>query len=230
MPTEQRLQKFADHIWICEQDQQFMGLELGARMTIVDLGEAGLLVHSPIRLTEQIQNELQQLGEVRVVVAPNQFHHLYLQDFKQAYPLAKFFAAPGLETKRSDFIFDQVITTEKKFPWSSKLQHLLVQGTPKVNEVVFFHPQSRTLLLTDLALNIQSSKSAYAKFVLTLIGTYKKFGLSAFERLVLVRDHVLFAQSIEQIGVWDFDKIIMAHGEVITNGGKSHFQNLRPKS
>lgn len=70
-------------------------------MTIVRLNSGALLLHSPVRLTEDLGKELDALGQVKYVVAPNKFHHLHVGDYVRAYPGAEFYAASGLPEKGS---------------------------------------------------------------------------------------------------------------------------------
>lgn len=214
------MQSFTDAIWITDQSQRVYGLELGARMTVVDLGDGELLVHSPIRLNSGILDSLRNLGAVRYVVAPNKWHHLYLGDFRQAFPSAKFFCSPGLEKKREDFRFDGVIDKSQSYPWNPTLEHILVGGVPMYNEVVLFHPRSRTLILTDFAVHICESKSLRTKLWLRLLGSYGKFGWSSLEKKMFIRDKEVFKKTVDAILEWDFDRIIVSHGTPVESDGK----------
>ncbi len=197
------LQKICENIWTCDSELSLLGAKLGARMTVVDLdGRGNLFVHSPVKLSGESQSQLNSLGTVRFVVAPNKWHHLFIPDMKSKYPDAKYFAAPGLDKKKSDFAFDGVVTAAQTFPWNMRLKHLIVEGCPIFNEVVFFDSESRTLILTDLAIHICDTDSLYTKIILTILGSFKKFGWSNIEKKIYIRDMSLFKRSIEEIVVW----------------------------
>lgn len=208
-------------IWA--QPLSFMGLEVGTRMTVIHLG-GKLFVHSPVRLTAEIKDRLDGLGEVAYVVAPNKWHHLFLSDFKAAYPHAKFFCAPGLQKKRADFPFDAVISPTQNQPWNPEIEHLLIEGAPQFDEVAFFHRASRTLLLTDTALHICEPAPFKTKLIFKLMGTLNKFGLSKLEKKLFIKDQRAFDASMKKVSRWDFDRIILAHGNVIEHGGKEEFK------
>lgn len=215
------LKAFADKIWTCETNLKLYGVELGTRMTVVDIDSKGsLFVHSPIRLSSKLKNEIDAIGTVKYVIAPNKWHHLFIGDFKSEYPASKFYCAPGLESKRADFQFDGVINNEQKYPWNQSLEHKLVFGTPIFNEVVFFHSQTKTLILTDLAIHICESESFASRCILKLLGSYGKFGWSKIEKILYVRNRTDFKNSIENILQWDIEKILLTHGEPIKSGGK----------
>ncbi|MCA9809916.1 MAG: DUF4336 domain-containing protein, partial [Candidatus Dadabacteria bacterium] len=54
----------AQDIWTAVSSQGFLGMDVGARMTVVRLASGFLLVHSPVRPTDALKNELSALGEV----------------------------------------------------------------------------------------------------------------------------------------------------------------------
>lgn len=218
------MSKFAENTWTFEQDLKFVGLEIGARMTIVDLGGGKLFVHSPIRLTETLKSEIRKLGQVTYVVAPNRVHHLFIADFKAEFPEAKFYCAPGLQTKRKDFWFDGIISDEQKFPWNPVLQHLCVKGAPFYNEVVFFDSRSKTLIVTDLAVHIHKSKSLVTQVVFKAMSTIGRFGWNPIEKFLFIWNKKAFYKSIDGILQWDFERVILAHGESVTANGRQMFK------
>lgn len=219
------LQKFTEKIWTCTADFKMYGVEIGTRMTVVDLDGCGtLFVHSPVKLNDGLKREIDSLGKVAYVVAPNRWHHLFLSDFKLAYPSAKFYCAPGLETKRADFKFDGVITKEMNLPWNPNLHHKSVEGVPIFNEIVFFHPRSKTLILTDLALHICESPSFLSRAVFKMLGTYGKFGWTKLEKALFVRNRSAFLASVEDILLWDIEKILVTHGSPLVVNAKQRLK------
>ena len=57
-----------------KQPQRFMGLEVGTRMTVIRLRDNSLILISPLKITSDIEEELDELGEVKYLIAPNLFH------------------------------------------------------------------------------------------------------------------------------------------------------------
>jgi hypothetical protein len=223
------LTKFADNIWICEAPLKLYGVDLGTRMTIIDLdGQGSLFVHSPIKLSEQLKNEIDALGKIKYVVAPNKWHHLSIGEFKAVYPSAKFYCAQGLEKKRSDFCFEAVIGHDQNYPWNEALGHKLVEGVPIFNEIVFFHHQTKTLIVTDLATHICESSSFFTRTILKLLGSYGQFGWAKLEKLYYVRNRKAFKASVENILRWDIERILLTHGAPITFGGKELLKKAFP--
>ena len=69
----------------------------------------------------------------------------------------------------------------------------MVWGVPFYNEVALFHPGSRTLILTDLAVHICKSDSWRTRLLLSLLGSYGKFGWTSLEKKLFIRDKDRFA-------------------------------------
>ncbi len=72
--------ELAHNLWIVERPQRFYGLEVGTRMTVIRLADGSVLLHSPVELDAEVRWELDAIGRVRYVVAPNRVHHLYAGD------------------------------------------------------------------------------------------------------------------------------------------------------
>ena len=63
---------------------------------------AALWVWSPIHLDPQLRDEVEALGKPAHLVSPNKIHHLFLGEWKAAYPGAKLWGLPAVARKRRD--------------------------------------------------------------------------------------------------------------------------------
>jgi len=209
----------AENLWVVERPQTFYGLSVGTRMTVVRLSGERLLLHSAVELDAALRTELDAIGRVCFAVAPNRVHHLYAGAVAQLYPEARLWVAPGLERKRPDLAFVAVLGDEAPEEWCGEVDQVFFRGRPYENEVVFFHRASRTLLLCDLAFNFGPRAAAPTRLLMKLIRSYGHFGPSKLDPL-LIRDRVAARQSLERILAWDFDRVIVAHGEILETGGR----------
>ena len=57
------------------------------------------------------------------------------------------------------------------------------------------------------------------RLVARLLGSYRRFAPSRLDPL-LIRDRAAARGSLERILAWDFDRVIVAHGEVLEHGGR----------
>jgi hypothetical protein len=218
-PTLQAFRELDDGLWVAERPQGFLGTQIGTRMTVIRLPDGGLFVHSPVPLGWQTRHELDGMGTVKAVVAPNRFHHLYVRDFVDQFPNVPTFAAPGLQEKRSDLRFRAVLSDAPDPIWEGSIDQVVFRAMPLINEVIFCHKATRTLLLTDLAFNVHTTASRLTRLVLQLDGIFAKFGVGKLEKR-FIRDHSVARRCIDQVLAWDFDRIILAHGKIVDTGGK----------
>jgi len=219
------MQAFTNGIWTAQQKLRFMGLEVGARMTIIDYnGQGDLFIHSPKALTQPLATQLNEIGIVRYVIAPNCLHHLYIQDFKKSYPKAQFLVAPGLKSKRNDLDFAHTLDEKSRYEFSTTLKHRFIAGCPQVNEFVFFHEPTKTLIVADLGLHICEESPPLTRLIFKLMGGFKRFGWAEIEKKLFIRDNTAFTDSIAKVLDWDFDKIIMCHGRLLERNGKELFR------
>jgi len=213
------LSELARDIWIEERPQRFYGLEVGTRMTVIRLANGRLLLHSPVSLNPALCRELDALGPVSYVVAPNRVHHLYAGEVAKAYLDARLWVAPGLERKRPDLVVVAVLGDDAPEEWRGEVDQTFFRGRPYENEIVFCHRASRTLIICDIAFNIGRRAAAPTRFLMKLIRSYGRFGPSTLDPL-LIRDRRAARRSLERILAWDFDRVIVAHGDVLASGGR----------
>lgn len=64
-------------------------------MILVRLPSGGLLVHSPTFGGDQVYAEVEAYGRPEVLLAPNHYHHLSLQRYRERYPDARAVCSDG---------------------------------------------------------------------------------------------------------------------------------------
>ncbi len=206
------LTPFADELWIDTRRVRFFGVETGTRMTVVRLADGGLFVHSPVALSEDTRREIDSLGEVRAVVAPSLFHHLYFGEWIAAYPKAVFAACEGLDRRRKDLSFNHTLGDVAHAAWAGELEQVYFSAR-RENEVDFYHIRSRTLICTDALLNLSTHDYRSTRAVAWLMGNSAP-GLGWVEPL-MVRDRALARRQVDRMLEWDIDKTVLAHGAVV---------------
>ncbi|MBV8451758.1 MAG: DUF4336 domain-containing protein [Deltaproteobacteria bacterium] len=215
------LRSIADDLWVAEQPLRYLGVALTTRMTIVRLADGALMVHSPIHLTNELRAATARAGRVRFIVAPNRFHHLSIADWQKANPDVQTFCAPGLDTKRADLKFTGILGDNPPAAWAAEIDQAFMRAFPPLNEIVFFHRKTRTLIFTDLLFNITRHDSAYARFLLRLDGAFHGPAIPRSFMLLLRRRRVECAAFLQRLLSWDFDRAILAHGDIIENDAKA---------
>jgi hypothetical protein len=211
------LESIADGVWVEARPLRFFGVETGTRMTVVRLADGGLFVHSPIPLDGGTREAVDALGKVKAVVAPSLFHHLSVGEWMRAYPGAVFCACPGLEHKRRDLDWQRVLGDEPEPEWRGDLEQVFFGARSLENEVVFFHPRTRTLICADAVFNLADHPSLFTRLVVRAIGHWKP-GATLLER-VLIRDRGAARAQVDRMLAWKPERIVLAHGDIIETGG-----------
>ena len=213
-------EQLGDDIWVVDGPEiPFLGLMVGTRMTIVRLGEE-LWIHSPVSISKQMEVELERLGKVRYIVAPNKYHHVFLPEWRSKFPEAELFAAPGLKEKRSDVAFDGELTSTGHYNWSDTLPHTIFGPSRLFDEVVFYHKPSRTLILTDLIINAKTDGySWWQKLFAAFDGLGFPDGTTPrFYRWSIKSRSA--AKAICQVMIdWEPEKVVISHGEWFREDG-----------
>jgi hypothetical protein len=207
-----------DGLWTADAPLRFFGLHLGTRMTVVKLRDGGLLLHSPVAMTDALRAEVDALGPVRHIVCPNLFHHLFAGPWVGAYPGALLHGPPGLAKKRPDLPAPRPLSAALHPDWEGSLVPVAIDGC-LLRETLLVHPRSGTLVSSDLVENFETSDHLPTRIYLKLGGVHGKIGWSRLLR-VLYRDHKAARASIERLLTHDFDRIVVGHGRVVERGGK----------
>jgi hypothetical protein len=210
-------------LWVAESPLRFLGIEVGARMTVVRLPAGELLLHSPVRATPELVREVRRVGEVAHLIAPNRLHHLFVAEWKREFPEASIHVAPGVEKKRPDLSISGLLSDQPDAGWAGSLDQVLLRGVPKMNETAFFHRTSGTLIGTDLAFNVGPSSPPLTRAAFRCLGCYGRLSPSIFERL-LTSDKQAFGRSLDRVMDWPFDRVVVAHGEVTETGGREELE------
>lgn len=207
------LTKVAENVWEVCQPLRFVGAEVGCRMTCIRLTTGAVVVHSPVRGTPELFDAVEGLGPLKWLVAPNAFHHLFLSDWSERFPEATALVAPKLRRKRRD-LQGATPLTEVPCEWGPELEVLPIEGFPLVNEFVFFHRPSATLVLTDLAFNFRRDSPFFTRWLIRLTGRLGELSPTIVERL-LVSDRAAFRESIQRVLEWPFERVVVSHGEIL---------------
>lgn len=205
------LRQIAPGVHVAEAPQRFFGVEVGARMTVLEL-EGGLLVHSPVAIDPEA---IAHLGTPRWVLAPNLFHHLYVGPWVEAGLEA--WAAPGLPDKRPDVSFDGVVERGAR-PFGDEVALLPLECFPLSNEVAVLHRPSGTLIVCDLVFNFPTTAPWTTRAAMRCLCGYPGCRTTLLERVGMRRE--VARRELATLDGWAFDRLVMAHGEVIGSGGK----------
>ena len=194
------------------------GTAMPTRSLAVRMPDGALAVLSPLP-DEDARRDVAMLGPVRFLIAPNSFHYVGLSSWRAAFPDAHAFLAPGLRARRPELADGAELAEGAATPFTDVLAHTVLGPIRGVSEVAFLHRPSRTLLLTDACFHIRHASRARDRLVYRMLGAWQRFGPSLTARTILLRDRAQVASFVTRICRWDFERIVVAHGEVLEAAG-----------
>jgi hypothetical protein len=214
------LEPLVQDVWTARAPFRFLSFAIGNRMTVVRLPDGGVLLHSPIAIDDTLRAEIDKIGPVRHIVAPNLFHHLFVRPAMQAYPEAKLHAVPELAKKRPDLRIDHTLGEST---WDGAITTVTIPGT-MLRETVLFHAPSGTLISADLLEYFERCDEAWTRTYLKAAGVYQK---ATWNRLLrfLYRDRKAARPAIDKLLELPIERITISHGDNITTDARGALRN-----
>lgn len=215
------MRELAQDLWIFEGDTvSFYGMPYSTRMTVARLPSGELWVHSPIHISDELAaelDELDELGQVRYLIAPNHLHHLFIPRWQKKYPDAALFGTREVIKKRADIYFDQELMTGDDYPWSQEIAQRLFTGSQWMEECLFFHKPSRTLIVTDWIENFSPQHfNLWQRWIARGVGILAPKGKMPLDwRLSFLRQKPMAREHLKRVMAWNPDRIVMAHGKIV---------------
>ena len=217
------LKPVADRIWLIDGPaQRFYGMPFSTRCTVLQLDNGDLWVHSPTLMTDALRAELDSLGPVMHLVAPNWIHYAHIDDWHRAYPEAATYATPGVTARAAKkgltLAFDHDLGPEAAPSWQGQIDQMIVEGSKVHREAVFFHRASATLILTDLIENFETSKlPVWMRPLASIAGIDDSDGKMPPDMRLTFRKAPL-AKSVQRMIAWQPQRLILAHGRWFEQG------------
>ncbi len=209
----------SENVWIFEGGiVPFFTCPYPTRSVVVRLPSGGLWVWSPVKLTAELKQEILSLGTPEHLVSPNKIHHLYLQDWKAAWPGAKLWGPESTIGKRKDLAFEDALDTTVPTAWEDQFDMVRFAGSLAMDEVVFFHRASQTAILADLSENFSQVFLArhwrpWQRVIANLWGIVEGRGYAPLEWRLSFLNRRKARRARDKILSWAPQRVIMAHGE-----------------
>ncbi|KDQ60122.1 hypothetical protein JAAARDRAFT_32495 [Jaapia argillacea MUCL 33604] len=232
------IREVAKDVWIFSCPfARFGVIPFGGRSTAIKLsnGDVWLLASTPA--DTQTKEKLNELGPVKYIVGADAVHHLYLGDYKKAYPEAKLISVDEAIAKKKEegLKFDGSFDSQDKFGFEDDIKHCYFSGY-KNKDVAFFHPASKSMIEADLLLNLPA-KEQYSKTgssgAIPIIDSFSPFSWAqmnpyswAHKKFAwsLGVDKEAMKRDVKTVAGWDFERIIPCHGDVIETDAKKAWE------
>ena len=234
------LQPLGPDIWMVDGPTiPFYGIPFPTRMTVIRLAKGDLFLHSPIRYSKALADRLSVLGRIRHLVSPNWIHYAHIGDWARAVPDTIAWASPGVceraQSRGVDIRFDRDLGDTAPPDWAGQIDQTIVTGSRAHSEVVFFHPASRVLILTDLIENMHGRDlPLWVRPLAWLGGILAPNGRMPLDIwLSFSRNRGQLAAALGRMLDWGPDTVVLAHGDILRHNAaqrlREGFRNLAPE-
>jgi hypothetical protein len=229
------LKAVAPGIWIADGPEirmatPFGGFPMTTRMTLVRLRDGAIWCHSPIAPDETLFREIDALGPVRHLVSPNMLHYASIAKWKERYPGAVAWASPGVRKRAAaqciDVTFDADLADTAPGAWAVDIDQLRFRGSRVLEEFVFFHRASATLVLADLIENFERAKlTPRMRWLMRLGGVLDPDGKVPLDFRLTWTGRKRFAREcFARIMAWHPQRVILAHGRWYPENGEAELR------
>ncbi|RYX83706.1 DUF4336 domain-containing protein [bacterium] len=217
------LREVVADVWVIESAFEKVGIDFGARMTIVRRKNGELFAYAPFAISDEEAMAIRSLGEVRDIVAPNAAHFMEIREFTSRFPDATLWTLPEIDKRVDGLRYQHLESLPER--WKEDFEGLLVDGLYGFREWVFLHRASRSLIVTDLGFHLPKPQKPLARIAFRLNGVTRRFGTTRFVRhLIRLGKKDKVRENIRIILGWDFERIIAGHGFIEESRAK---QKLR---
>lgn len=195
-----------------------MQVPFPTRMTVVRLDDGGLWCHSPVEPAPALLEAIDALGPVRHLVSPNLLHYAHIASWKTHYPQAVAWASPGVRqraaSQRMAVHFDADLEEAPPAAWAGSIHQLLFRGSRVMQEMVFLHRASASLILADLIENFEAGKLPTAmRWMARLGGVLDPDGKAPLDlRMTYIGRRNEARACLARVLAWQPRRIILAHG------------------
>ncbi|NEQ88430.1 MAG: DUF4336 domain-containing protein [Moorea sp. SIO2I5] len=228
------LKQIGEDIWlvdgpIVQMSMYGAKIPFPTRMTIVRLSNSELWCHSPTELTRELKAQIDSLGSVRHLISPNKIHYAHIGTWARAYPEAIAWASPGVRDRAAqqkiEVSFNADLENEPPPQWVADLDQLIFRGSRFMDEVVFFHRKSSTVILTDLIENFELNKvSKQFGRLLKLVGIVDPDGKTALDlRMTFWGQKEQSRSCLKRMLQWN-PEVILSHGRWYENNGAAELR------
>jgi hypothetical protein len=224
------LQPFAENIWIAEGPiVRDMGILFPTRMTVVRLHDGSLWLSSPVSVADETLSDITALGAVKYLVAATPRHVWRLEGWHSLFPEAQLWISriTPFTLRKVRLPYTGILSDSPPQDWADDFEQTIFHGSPIMEEVIFYHKNSHTVILDDLIQRHRLKEGhRMSNALLRLLGvTYPTGGVANDIRLGFT-NRKLARQSLNRMLAWDFDKLIIAHGDCIEKDAKAYMEKV----
>ncbi len=201
----------AENIWLMPFPLSIAGVQAGRNVSLVRLTTGEVIIHSTAPFRDAEVAEIRRIGPPAALLEATLLHDTFARAARAALPGVPYFAPPAL----GDQTFDRWPAS-----WNEELAVLPLAGMPLLQEHLVLHRPTRTLITGDFVFNMPRDVSWWTRLVFRIVSRMREYPAMSLAFRLAIRDRAAFRESMRRLLAWDFDRIIVGHGEPIETGGK----------
>jgi hypothetical protein len=211
------LTPLAENLWLLPYPLHKLGADLRRNVSIIRLGSGELVIHSTGPFSSEDVAAISALGRPGWLVDAMVAHDTFAKEGRAAFPGVPYLAPAGFSEVAE---VETTLILPAPAAWATELKVLRIEGVPSYQEHVFFHAPSRTLIVADLVFNFGPDEPIWTELMLKVaVSGDHHPGMSRPFKMA-IKDEPAFQDSVARMMAWDFDRVIVGHGDVIESGGK----------
>ena len=203
--------QITDDVVVMSFPWRVLGIDFERNVTLLRLSDGRVVIHSTAPFTAEDIAAIRHFGEPAWLIDATLMHDTFAKHGHAAFPDLPYLAPNGF-TKASGITTEQLDSLPSD--WQGEIDVLKLDGN-RMNEHVFFHRRSATLVVADLFFSFPSDTRGWARFFVRHITRLPRlFGISVFFRLT-INDRRAFERSTKTLLRWNFERIVVAHMEPV---------------
>lgn len=198
-----------------------LGCNINRVVTVLKLTSGKVLIHSSAEFDRGDRDAMNKIGDPCGLIEATNFHDTFTEAARQVFPDLPLYVPEGFPLSGLDA--SKIPVVEHPSEWGDDLVIVPIGGIPKLNEHAVYHRPSKTLIVADLLFNLQPAAGRWTLLFMRVMSGMKTFPARSRLFNLCIKDQDAFRQSMQEIADLDFNKIIVGHGEPITDRAKDSF-------
>ncbi len=210
-------------VWLRHFPLSMLGMKMGRNVTVLKLSSNRTVIHSTAPFTSKDVAEISSVGEPGWLVEGTNFHDTFAREGASAFPGIPYLVPDGFGIPAG---VEKRAILPAPTDWEGEIKVVRVAGMPKINEHVFLHRSSETLVVSDLLFNLTDDFDQRTRTLFRwLSGIEKHPGSSRLFRF-LVKDRAAFEGSLREILSLEFENLVPGHGKPIVGQARERLGNV----
>ena len=208
----------AENLWTMQYPLTMLGAHINRTVTLIKLRSGELVIHSTAPFSPEDVTAIGALGQPAYLVEALNAHATFAKEGLAAFPNIPYLAPAGFSEAAG-------VPTQPLDPppaaWGDELAVLELAGKSEATrEYVMLHRPSRTLIVADLVFHVTAEAGLGQRIFATagLIGGQDHDTAVPRVEKLGVKDQSAFGRSLETMLQWDFERVIVGHGDVVETG------------